>query len=589
MSLDRLFRDELEFLRLQGKEFAKNNPSLTHLLSEEASDPDVERLLEGFAFLSARLRHKIEDDFPELTHSILNLLWPDYLRPFPSTTIMQFLPVPKSITKKHVLEKGMLMRSRPVDGTPCQFTTVHDLSVYPLEISSIKPSHSKQKSVLKMDLKTMGGLPLNSIDCDHLPVHLSGSDFNASTLYLWVTHYLDYILVSIDGQTRQLNSQHIETPGFLPEESLLHHHKNTFDGYRILQEFLIFPRRFYFFDLVNLLSIWGSSESDQVSFEFHFTRPLPTGINVYDEDFALHCVPAVNLFQHDADPIMLDGKLTDYPLRPSGNHDGHYEVFSIDKVSGWSDFNSGESDMLREYSPFESFQHEVESAANRKALYYRNKVRSSLSRNGTEQSISFIRSDESNFIPTDSREAISIQMTCTNRNLPEGLAVGDVCIPTEFTPSFVEFSNITRPTASLYPVLDGGLHWQLISNLSLNYLSLLDVDSLRTIINAYDFRAHVDIQSERASQSRALAIKSINTRPIDILLEGLPIRGLQSTMEIDQEKFLSEGQLYLFGTVLSHFFALYSSINSFHKLEVINTSNNEKYTWKLQNGRQPVI
>lgn len=589
MSLDRLFRDELEFLRLQGKEFAKNNPSLSHLLSEEASDPDVERLLEGFAFLSARLRLKIEDDFPELTHSILNLLWPDYLRPFPSATIMQFTPVVKSITKKQVLEQGMLMRSKPVDGTDCQFTTVHDVVVYPLEISSVEASHSKQKSVIGMNLKTMGGLPLNTIDCDHLPIHLSGSDFNASTLYLWMTHYLDYILVTIDGHTRQISSQHIQASGFKPEEALLPHHKNTFDGYRILQEFLIFPRRFYFFDLVNLLSVWPQSAADQATLEFHFTRPMPDSMHIYEEDFALHCVPAINLFNHDADPIMLNGKLTDYPLRPSGNHLGHYEVFSIDKVSGWSDVKNGESNLVREYSPFESFQHEIESASNRKALYYRCRIKPSISRIGTEQRISFIRSDESAFIPESSREAISIQLTCTNRNLPQALSVGDICVPTEFTPSFVQFSNITKPSDSLYPVLDGGLHWQLISNLSLNYLSLLDVDSLRTIINAYDFKAHTDVQSERSSKSRAMAIKSIDTKPIDVLLDGLPVRGLQSSMQMDQEKFLSEGTLYLFGTALSHFFALYSSINSFHLLEVVNTTNNETYTWKLQNGRQPVI
>ena len=129
----------------------------------------------------------------------------------------------------------------------------------------------------------------------------------------------------------------------------------------------------------------------------------------------------------------------------------------------------------------------------------------------------------------------------------------------------------------------------MISNLSLNYLSLLDVDALRTVLRVYDFRALVDRQAERISQKRLAGILNIETNPVDRMVRGLPVRGIRSVMKLDQQSFASEGDLYLFGTVLSQFFALYASINAFHQLEVVNEDNQERYTWTLQQGQQPLM
>jgi type VI secretion system protein ImpG len=221
-------------------------------------------------------------------------------------------------------------------------------------------------------------------------------------------------------------------------------------------------------------------------------------------------------------------------------------------------------------------------------LYFRNRISESQNKSGFEQFISFIREDETHYIPKEA-EVISIEMTCSNRNLPEALAIGDINIPTEQSPSFVTFENITQPTSHLGPILDGCLHWKLISNCSLNYLSLLQIEPLRSIIQAYDFRANEDEQAKRHLYQRLDGIEKITTTPIDRLIKGLPIRGISSTITINADKFHSEGELYIFGTVLSHFFSLFSSINSFHTLEVVNSTNNERYTWPLQKGIQPLI
>ena len=186
-------------------------------------------------------------------------------------------------------------------------------------------------------------------------------------------------------------------------------------------------------------------------------------------------------------------------------------------------------------------------------------------------------------------ETLSINLRCTNGTLPESLSVGDIDVPSQISPPFVTFSNITAPTATCRPVLDSSLHWTLISNLALNYLSLLKPEPLKNILRIYDFAAFHDIQVERRSQKRLAGIVSIDTQPVDRLIRGFPVRGLQSTLTLDPEAFTCEGDMYLFASVLSQFFTLYSSVNSFHLLKMHNQGNNEDYTWELMSGKQPVI
>ena len=332
------------------------------------------------------------------------------------------------------------------------------------------------------------------------------------------------------------------------------------------------------------------SVTGEFKLKISFCKTLPADVRVRKDNFQLYCTPVINLFEHDADPIDLTGKRSEYRIVPSSRYPSHYEVFSVDGVFGWQDKTQASQRIRGEkrvYSAFESFQHEVERVRNREALYYRTRVKESIRGDGFDNFISFIRGDETQSMHVD--EAVSLKLTCTNRLLPLELGVGDICEPTDSSPPFATFSNITVPSQSLRPVLDGSLLWVLISNLSLNYLSLLSKDALSSVLRAYDFRALVDRQAERVARLRLEGIQKIESQPVDKILRGLPVRGLQSTIYIDQNCFGSEGELYLFGTVLSHFFALYASINSFHELIVINATNQEKYTWGTQTGMQPLI
>jgi type VI secretion protein, VC_A0110 family len=589
MTKDKYFREELAFLKEQGKAFTELHPQLARFLHGRHTDPDVERLLEGFAFLTGKLREKVDDDFPELTHSIINMLWPNYLRPVPSMCIAQFKPE-DNLSEKQTVVKGTELDSGAVMKTQCRFQTCRDVDLYPLYCANVHAEHTREATTIQLQMMLSGDMSVRDANINKLRFYIGGDKYSAQMIYLWLSHHLEKLTVHVDGTEFSLPRDAFSSVGFNPGDGLLPYPQNVYDGYRVLQEYLSFPEAFHFIDIGGLDKAIPSNVYGKFTVQLHLSKTLPSDVRVRAESFQLYCTPIINLFNHDADPIDLTGKNTEYKVIPSSNKPAHYEVFSIDNVTGRQDkVIDGQPirGQKRVYTPFESFQHEVERVRNRETLYYRARVKDSIRGDGFDSFISFIRGDESTSVDVD--EAVSINLTCTNRQLPLELGVGDICYPTDSSPPFAEFKNITIPTQALRPVLDGSLLWMLISNLSLNYLSLLSKDALSCVLTAYDFRALVDRQAERVGKQRLNAIEDIQSKPMDKLLRGMPVRGLQSTIYLNQDGFGSEGDLYLFGTVLSHFFSLYASINSFHELTIINTTNNETYTWQTRVGKQPLI
>ncbi|MDX7798928.1 type VI secretion system baseplate subunit TssF [Aeromonas caviae] len=588
MSLEHYFRDELAFLRLQGREFADAYPELTRFLSEQNTDPDVERLLEGFAFLTGNLRAKIEDEFPELTHGLLNMLWPNYLRPVPSMTIMQFSVIPGAIAQPALVRQGCQLDSLPLDEVTCHFQTCHDTWVYPADIRHIAAQSGNDLSTISLDIALHAPLPLSELQLDKLRFFLGGDSYTAYELYFWLSNQLSHIELEIDGKRFRQEAKALKSVGFERDDALLPYPNNVYSGYRILQEYFCFPESFLFFDLSG--GDWPKQPLPVNEFKVHFCfdRPLPAELKIRPDSFMLNCVPAINLFQHDSEPVNLNGRQAEYPLKASYRHADSFEIFSVDQVEGWVEGNLGRSrGTPRIYQPFESFQHQIERAKQRLALYYRVRVKEAVSGDGFEHSLSFVRGDETTTVELD--ESISVTLTCTNRSRAARLKVGSVCVPTGSSPSFATFRNLIRPTRPLRPALDGSLHWTLISNLSLNYVSLLRRDALVQVLRTYDFPALHDKQAEQASRKRLAGIEEIETKPVDRLVRGMPVRGLKSVLSIRQSAFGSEGELYLFSTVLAHFFSLYASVNAFHLLEVVNLDNKERYQWPVQIGQHSLM
>lgn len=232
----------------------------------------------------------------------------------------------------------------------------------------------------------------------------------------------------------------------------------------------------------------------------------------------------------------------------------------------------------------------MEYSHKREVVYWQHRTKTSLFLRGFDHTLAFIHADGCH--PDASllnNEVVSVSLTCTNRELPVQILPGDITGTTGKNAAVASFRNVTRPTPPLWPVTDGSLHWSLLSAMNLNYLSLLEADALKQVIANFDRHAIHHPQLARLSQQKLDAIERLETRPVDRLFTGIPVRGLASTLYIQPGPFVCEGEMYLLGAVLSHFLSLYASVNSFHMLTVVNTESQESWKWAERTGQHPLI
>ncbi|MWL34586.1 type VI secretion system baseplate subunit TssF, partial [Escherichia coli] len=385
----------------------------------------------------------------------------------------------------------------------------------------------------------------------------------------------------------------LEAAGFENQDALLPWPKNVHSGYRVLQEYFCYPEAFFFFHLRDVAPLPDDFPVSAFTLRLHFNRPLPADIKLRQDSLRLHCTPAINLFTHYAEPVRPDGRMAEYPLRASHKHPDAYDIFQISTVTSKVKVSGTESNpgsQARVWPEFESFQHQMEYSRQREVVYWHHRTKTSLFHRGLEHSIAFVHADGS--IPDSSRfndDVITTSLICTNRMIPARLHIGDICVAVNKNPAVASFHNVTRPTQPLWPVTDGDMHWSLISAMNLNYLSLLDRETLIQILRTFDLPGAHHPQRARLSRQKLDAIEKLETKPVDRLFKGVPVRGLATTLWIRPDPFICEGEIYLLGTVLSHFFALYASINSYHCLKIINTESQEAWEWQEKMGQHALI
>ena len=583
---NKYYEDELTFLREMGREFSQDYPAVAHMLSERGSDPDVERLLEGFAFLTARIRHKLDDEFPEITHGLLNLLWPHYLRPIPSLSIIEFKPVPAAVREALRIPRGTEVASVPVEGTRCRFRTCCDVDLLPLELSKAELDESSGEALtLRLGFQMSEGASLKQLGAESIRLFLGGERESANLLYLWIGRNLREIVCQgiLGGKPTgrlSLPASAVTVGGFSDEEALLPYPTASFAGFRLLQEYFALPAKFMFIDVHGLQKMTELETGGTFELHLKFKKGAERVPKVKRDDVRLHCTPVINLFSHTADPIRLEHTRVDYRVRPASVDALHYEVYSIDRVSGWT---QGQV-RPREYPRFDAFTHGVGSGD---AIYYHTRLRSAVTADGTDTFISFVSEQQAHALPPT--ETVSIDITCTNRNLPVHLRVGDICEATANSPELATFRNITGATASVRPPLDQGLHWRLLSHLALNYLSLLDTQPLRSILEIYNFQALYDRQAARENELRLDSIQRVDTRPVEWLMKGVPIRGTAIDLDLLETNFAGDGDMYLFGSILNEVFALYATLNSFTRLTIHGAKQREEYQWAPRLGSQILV
>ena len=412
-----------------------------------------------------------------------------------------------------------------------------------------------------------------------LRFHLAGDAKQAADIYLLLFHHLKQIVISpLDGgHSTILTKDHLKAVGFSGEEDLIPYPAQSFPGYRILQEYFILPEKFLFFEISGWDQWRNRGESDRFEIRLDLQN-LPAGLpRIRKESFVLSATPVINLFEHDADPIRLDHRQSEYLIRPSGSNDINYQTYTISKVTGFVQGTARE----RQYLPFEVF-----SPASEKSPTYHTQIKRSPVRPGFDFFLSVAYPPDMGAPPT---ETLSVQLQCTNGFVPEGLQIGDICHPTGNTPEFVDFRNIRPPTSSILPSVGKNLLWKFLSHLCLNYRSLADKKNMKALLALYNFEENRDRPAFLANQKRLDGIQSVNTKAVDYLVEGVIMRGREIQLDVRQDYFAGNGDLYLFGSILDRFIGAYASMNTFTQLKLKEVLKGEVYQWPARIGDHPLM
>lgn len=575
----RYYESELAYLREMGREFSLVHPSTAGLLAERGNDPDVERLLEGVAFLTARIREKIEDSVPAVIHGITELTLPHYLRTVPATSIIEYTPSLKHMRGAIPVPRGTRVASTSVSGTQCAFRTTQALELLPLTVADVRLDETAARApVLRLTLQTTEAGRLAVARPEGFRLFLHGELALTSMLALWMRRYLARVEVST-GVTRpvSLGVDALRPVGWREEEALLPWPPLAPPGMRYVQEYFTCPEKFLFFDLTKLDAIALTEDRFEIAFTFDRPPALPARITA--ETIRLHCTPVVNLFDISGDPVRLDPLVHEHLLRAGGIDPRHAEVYGVTSVIG---VRQGQIER-RTYRPFVSYRH----ATDAEPAYYKLRRTESPLDDATDV---YIAIETPRDVKRSSvEETLSIDLLCTNRNLPNELQLGEVCVAPKGASTPAPFKNIIAVTAPARPPLGEELHWRLLSHLALGRQSLAAEGVLRSLLSLYNFQREASPVVGRANEARVESIRSVRDETVTRMLGGAPVRGLQTRVEVDEVRLGGQGEAFLFGCVVDELMATYASLNSFNELRVVLHPSKTQLQWPARSGARRVL
>jgi type VI secretion system protein ImpG len=568
------YATELRRLRQYSQEFARANPALAPSLGAVSSDPDVERLLEGVAYLNGLTLQKLDDEFPEIAQELAGMLEPQILRPVPAATMVVFEPK-AALKEPAIIKAGTELASNPIDDVSCKFRTSTDLIVNQLALNSAQTDQlASGDSIIRLEFKanaTSSGVDLP----DTIRLFLGEIADTGSTIMMLLQNYTKSISI-VDGHGNRFDiSGSLQFPGF--NEPLLPLPKNGIPAFGLIRELLSFPEKFMFVEFVGINKKNVAVKTEVFAIEIRLSKSTHAIPQLSAKSFILHVTPALNLFNLSAEPIHLDHETHEYLVLPDGLSRKHHQIFSLDSVKG---VRQGQAKQIK-YQPFSLFQF----GSNQNESSYRTTVRQANSGDWVETFISVAY--PINDIPVV--ETLSIEMTCTNRWLPESLKLGDVCRPTNSSPERCSFRNISPIKGAVDVLTDEALLWAFIGHTTMNFMSLGSIETLRSLLRLYvGFRTND--HASRATNDRQIdGILALRVLPETRLYRGSVVQGQSIHMQCDQSNWSSVGSMYLWGCVLARFFASYATINVYTRFELTDRNTGVEFKWPPMLGNKPLI
>ncbi len=608
MSTDKYFEREYNFLQSSGEEFSKKHPTLgsrLHLSERERKDPFVERLYEGFAFLAGRIHERLDDEFPEIAGGILEILFPHLLKTFPSCAILQTNIKSGALTDPVLIKRGSEIQTQTgkykvkykvqsgsgggsrltEKDEPAEFIfrTTQDLIVRPMKMTDVSVEESAQgKSSLILKLQLDRNVDYNSLQMGKFRFYLQGASSIKYYLHLFLTRYVDSVwireFINAKSEFKKIEDFKIQVPELSLETeyksedySILPYAKQSFKGFRILQEYFAFPEKFFFIDIFGLDKFIASGESPIIEIKIDFNRKMLRERQPGKNNININCVPIVNLFSRPVEEVSVTQRLPEYYIIPDLYRRKSREIYSVDSVSGISE------NRMEQYKYIPITAHDILDTTNPEYNFKRfySIVRKTIQ---SDMSETFIRlfgpSMEEEIFP---KETLSLEATLSNGFLPSAyLESGSIKEPIDFPPG-IEAFNITVPTEIQNCPDKQNYLWSLIAHLSVSFSTLADLNTFKSILNLYNWTK----SPTHPNKKRIESIKKIHKpKLVNKIMNQSLVRGIEFHVEVDSKEFENdEGEINLLGMVLNSFLSQYVTINSYVFLKISETGTSASYTW----------
>ncbi|RPA27291.1 type VI secretion system baseplate subunit TssF [Shewanella frigidimarina] len=601
------YNRELAFIRHMGAEFAEQYPKVAgrlRLSDEHVEDPHVSRLIEAFSLLTAQIRQKLDDSFPELTEALLGQLYPDYQAPIPSMSVIK-------VTTENLSTTGVLLpRATQVDTQvegmkTCHFQTSYDMKLWPIEVQKAQFQNApfnapepqwpeRAKAIIKLDIACeFDEISMPSLGVDKLRFFLNGQDHQTFQLYqLLFEHSLGFALVN-EQQTvcKFLTKRHLKAVGFEDEQQVIPYSQRTSSGYRLLLENFIFPEKFLFFDIDDLDGSWQGIDNKFSLYIYLNEGSQDLEKQVSANHFLLGCTPVINLFEQKLEPVSIDASQYEYKLAARYSDSEVTEIISIEDVIAYDP-----KDNKVEVTPFYGESHPQYLGHNNLFWHVRRESASwsgGYAELGTESFLSLVDHNFKGFKSEDDYGAwiLSITAQCSNRNLPAHLPFG-TNEPKMFVPERADIIKhvkcLLAPTLPVRASLSDASRWQLVTHLSIDSFSGKDaLSNLKETLKLYDFKCSPE------NKNLIENIHSVQVSPdtARVNQHGRISFCSGSYIEITFIKDHYSGSgVFFFCTILDHFFAQFAAINSFTRLSMrFKDHNSIAYTWPARAGQRPLL
>lgn len=570
------YEEELKYLYESGKKFATAHPQIASNLDIDSigdRDPHIERLFEGFAFLTARIREKIDDSFPELTESLINLIWPQLQHEIPSLCMVEFKPRKGHLQKSRVLPKGSTIMTEPLGANlkPCSFVTTQDVNLNPVTLNSvfIEEDHLG-RSTLSINFLIEPTVKKENLNLTPLKLYIRAELPAAISIHRLMTNHIIKAELLI-GNYRQILSVHpseaVTSGGFLDNELLIPFTNSQLYGKALLLDYFTFPEKFMFIDLWGLDQINSQTcLSDSFSVKYHFNTSFTDNRLINTELFRLGCTPAVNLFKKTVEPNLITGTKNEYLVEADFQDPASVTHSIISVVS--TDMKTGERFT---YNPVS------DNINGRKIRHYLTHYKKGIS--GKREL--YITTNDNHCAGELHNEVLSIEAWCTNGNIPrEEMNEGSLSVPGNNIPDFVSFTNITKPTHPVYPPYDKDYLWLILSQLYSDYNIFFSVETLKSALSIFNW------PGSKGCKERISAITDISLQPVHIICEGQTYRGIKLTLHIQEQIFTDNNDLHLFGKILMSFLSCHISINSVLELNIITRPSETKLSFNSMKGKK---